>query len=158
MRTLIRTNDLRLCVVALLLGCILPSRQVVVQAEDSDAKESDSIWQKPAFTVSAEEVHRHASESPIVDERALVELLCDEGNYVFDQDGRKTSTVRQVYQIRRREIETMLKIGGSRWRIASVLGTEILGVLLAGSTLAALLSLLTFCFASWATQLLVRLT
>jgi len=46
-------------------------------------------------------------------------------------------------QLRRREIATMVKIGGSRACITTVLASEILGVVLAGVALAALLTWIT---------------
>ena len=46
-------------------------------------------------------------------------------------------------QLRRREIETMVKIGGARLRVGAVLAAEILGVLAFGALLAFLLSALT---------------
>jgi len=61
-------------------------------------------------------------------------------------------------QLRRRELETMAKIGGTRLRIASLIATEILGVLVAGAVLAGGLSLATSWFASSATRLIVQLT
>ena len=51
-------------------------------------------------------------------------------------------------RIRRREIETMVKIGGARVRIAAVLVTEVLVVLAASVGLAGLLTLLTGRFGS----------
>ena len=60
-------------------------------------------------------------------------------------------------QLRRRELETMIKIGGSKARIVSLIAVEILGVLVAGAVLAGLLSLLTFWLAGSATRLLVQL-
>ena len=61
-------------------------------------------------------------------------------------------------QLRRRELETMIKIGGSRWRIAATLGTEVLGVLCLGSALAILLAWATAWFAASATRLLIHLS
>lgn len=46
-------------------------------------------------------------------------------------------------RLRRREIETMNKIGGSRGKVAALLLSEIVAVLLAGGALAAVLTLLT---------------
>ncbi len=60
-------------------------------------------------------------------------------------------------QLRRRELETMIKIGGSKARIVSLVAAEILGVLVAGAVLAGFLSLLTFWLAGSATRLLVQL-
>jgi ABC-type antimicrobial peptide transport system permease subunit len=39
-------------------------------------------------------------------------------------------------RLRAREIDTMLKIGASKWRIRAILSTEIAGVLIAGLCLA----------------------
>ena len=61
-------------------------------------------------------------------------------------------------QLRRREMETMIKIGGSRTRITSLVGAEILGVLVAGAVSAGLLSLVTSWLANSATRLLVHMT
>lgn len=58
-------------------------------------------------------------------------------------------------QIRRREIETMEKIGGSRWRIRSVLLTEIVGVVIAGAALATLATVATVWLAGPAERLLI---
>jgi putative ABC transport system permease protein len=55
-------------------------------------------------------------------------------------------------QLRRREIETMRKIGGGRGRIAAVLMLEIASVLLAGALLAAILAGLT----GWASAAFTR--
>ena len=60
-------------------------------------------------------------------------------------------------QLRRRERETMMKIGGSRTRIASILIAEIVGVLLAGGLLALLLSVLTLWLAPLAARIIVML-
>ncbi len=62
------------------------------------------------------------------------------------------------WQLRCREMETMIKIGGSRTRIASLLAAEILGVLMAGALLAAVLTLLTSWLAASATRLLVQMS
>ena len=61
-------------------------------------------------------------------------------------------------QLRRREMETIVKIGGSRMRILSLVVAEILSVIVAGLVLASLLSLGTTLLASSATRLLVQLT
>ncbi len=61
-------------------------------------------------------------------------------------------------QLRRREMETMQKIGGSKYRIAAVIILEIAGVLLAGALLAAILAILTGWAASAATRTLILLT
>lgn len=58
-------------------------------------------------------------------------------------------------QLRRREIETMMKIGASRWRVVSCIATEIFAVLATGMLLASGLSLATSWFASEAAQLLI---
>jgi putative ABC transport system permease protein len=55
-------------------------------------------------------------------------------------------------QLRRREIETMRKIGGDRGRIVAVLMLEIASVLLAGVLLAGVLAVLT----SWASAAFTR--
>ena len=55
-------------------------------------------------------------------------------------------------QLRRQEIETMRKIGGSRARIAAILVFEITSVLLAGVLLAAMLAILT----GWAAAAFTR--
>jgi putative ABC transport system permease protein len=61
-------------------------------------------------------------------------------------------------QLRRREMETMQKIGGSRFRIAAVVAVEILGVAVAGILLAGVLSALTGWFATAATRMLILLS
>jgi putative ABC transport system permease protein len=61
-------------------------------------------------------------------------------------------------QLRRREMETIIKIGGSRMRIASLVAAEVLGVLVAGAMLAALLSLATVWLATFAARLIVNIT
>jgi putative ABC transport system permease protein len=61
-------------------------------------------------------------------------------------------------QLRRREMETIMKIGGSRSRIVSLVATEIVCVITAGALLAAVLSLATVWLATSATQFLVRMT
>ena len=60
-------------------------------------------------------------------------------------------------QLRRRERETMMKIGGSRGRIAAILTAEIVGVLLAGGLLALLLSVFTLLLAPLATRIIVMM-
>ena len=55
-------------------------------------------------------------------------------------------------------METMIKIGGSQTRIAALLAAEILGVLVAGAVLAAVLTLLTSWLAASATRLLVQMS
>ncbi|MHC4339225.1 MAG: hypothetical protein ACYSX0_03285 [Planctomycetota bacterium] len=59
-------------------------------------------------------------------------------------------------RLRRREIETMVKIGGSRASIASVLVSEIVGVLLASVVLAALLTWMTSWFGTEAVRALIQ--
>jgi putative ABC transport system permease protein len=61
-------------------------------------------------------------------------------------------------QLRRREIETMRKIGGDRGRIAAVLMLEIVSVLLAGALLAGVLALLTGWASATFTRALIQLT
>ena len=61
-------------------------------------------------------------------------------------------------QLRRREMETIIKIGGSRTRIASLVAAEVLGVIVAGAVSAGLLSLATFWLAASATRFLVQMT
>jgi putative ABC transport system permease protein len=58
-------------------------------------------------------------------------------------------------RLRKREIETMAKIGGSRLRVAGVLVTEIAVVVLASVVLASILVALTTRFASTAVRLLL---
>ena len=61
-------------------------------------------------------------------------------------------------QLRRREMETIIKIGGSRVRIASLVAAEVLGVIVAGAVSAGLLSLATMWLAASATRWLVQMT
>lgn len=61
-------------------------------------------------------------------------------------------------QLRRREMETIIKIGGSRGRIASLVAAEILGVIVAGAMFAAALSIATSWLATSATRILVQMT
>ena len=61
-------------------------------------------------------------------------------------------------QLRRRELETMIKIGGSPLRIASIVGAEVVGVLGLGAILASLLAIATSWFAADATRLLIQIT
>lgn len=61
-------------------------------------------------------------------------------------------------QLRRREMETMQKIGGSRYRISSVVAMEIIGVIGAGVLLAGALSVLTGWFATAVTRMLIMLS
>jgi putative ABC transport system permease protein len=58
-------------------------------------------------------------------------------------------------RLRKREIETMAKIGGSRVRVASVLVTEVAVVVLMSVLLAGVLTMLTARFASTAVRLLL---
>ena len=58
-------------------------------------------------------------------------------------------------RLRKREIETMAKIGGSKLRVAGVLVTEIAVVLLASVVIAGILTALTSRFASTAVRLLL---
>jgi putative ABC transport system permease protein len=60
-------------------------------------------------------------------------------------------------QLRRREMETIVKLGGSRLRIGSLIITEILSVVAAGILFAAGLSLATVWLATSATRLLVQM-
>jgi putative ABC transport system permease protein len=61
-------------------------------------------------------------------------------------------------QLRRREMETMEKIGGSKARIHSLAAVEILGVLVGGSLLAGLVSAMTGWFAGTVTRMLIALS
>ncbi len=61
-------------------------------------------------------------------------------------------------QLRRRELETMAKIGGAPLRIATILGAEIVGVLGLGALLAVLLALATSSFGATAARLLIQLS
>ncbi len=60
-------------------------------------------------------------------------------------------------QLRRRELQTIIKLGGSRWRIVALVGTEILGVLVVGGALALTLSLVTRELAATMTRWLIQL-
>ncbi len=60
-------------------------------------------------------------------------------------------------RLRRREIETLFKIGGSRSSVASVMASEIVAVLLAGVLLAAGLTFLTGQFGSAAIRAIIRM-
>ena len=60
------------------------------------------------------------------------------------------------FQLRRREMDTMIKIGGTRLRLVSLVGVEILGVLIVGVFIAGTLTLLTSWLASAATRWLVQ--
>ena len=61
-------------------------------------------------------------------------------------------------QLRRRELETLRKIGGSGLRIRGVVAVEILGVLGSSVLIAGALSALTGCFATAVTSLPVALS
>ena len=61
-------------------------------------------------------------------------------------------------QLRRREMETMQKIGGSKARIHGLVAVEILGVLGSGVLMAGVLSALTGWFATNATRMLIALS
>lgn len=61
-------------------------------------------------------------------------------------------------QLRRRELETIAKIGGSRLRIVSIVGAEVLGVLGFGTLLAVMMAIATSWFAAAATRLLVQIS
>jgi ABC-type antimicrobial peptide transport system permease subunit len=58
-------------------------------------------------------------------------------------------------RLRKREIETMAKIGGSRVRVAGVLVTEVAVVVLMSVVFAGILTALTSRFASAAVRLLL---
>jgi putative ABC transport system permease protein len=60
-------------------------------------------------------------------------------------------------RLRRREIETLFKIGGSRLAVGAVMTSEIVGVLVAGIVLAGGLTALTRLFGSLAVRALVRM-
>jgi putative ABC transport system permease protein len=59
-------------------------------------------------------------------------------------------------RLRQREIETMVKIGGSRGVIVSILATEIMGVILVGVLLAGLLTWFSSQYASTLIRLLLH--
>ena len=59
-------------------------------------------------------------------------------------------------RLRRRERETMFKIGGSRLSVGSLMASEIIAVLVGGSLLAAGLTFLTSQFGSLAIRALLR--
>jgi putative ABC transport system permease protein len=61
-------------------------------------------------------------------------------------------------QLRRREMETMEKIGGAKPRIRGLVAVEILGVLGSGVLVAGVLSALTGWFATAVTRMLVTLS
>ncbi len=59
-------------------------------------------------------------------------------------------------RLRRREILTMVKIGGTRLRVVAVIGSEIVGVLAVGIVLAAVLTVLTSYYgADWIRNLII---
>jgi len=60
-------------------------------------------------------------------------------------------------RLRRREIETLFKIGGSRMSVASVMASEIVAVLLAGAVLAGGLTFLTSQFGSAVIRAFIRM-
>ena len=60
-------------------------------------------------------------------------------------------------QLRRREMETIVKIGGARHRIASLIVAEVLSVVLVGTVLAGTLALATIWLAASATRMLVQM-
>ena len=59
-------------------------------------------------------------------------------------------------RLRRREIETLHKIGGSRGHVATVLLSEIVAVILVSALLATLLTALTGLYGAEAVRLFVR--
>ena len=61
-------------------------------------------------------------------------------------------------QVRRREIETMLRLGCSRSRLAAILSAEVGGVLVSGVVLAGLLAAILWQLGDQAVRLLVRLS
>ena len=61
-------------------------------------------------------------------------------------------------QLRRRELATLEKLGGSKPRIRALIAVEILTVLGAGTLLAALLCALTSYFAATATRVLIAIS
>ncbi|MCA9124569.1 MAG: ABC transporter permease [Planctomycetaceae bacterium] len=60
-------------------------------------------------------------------------------------------------QLRRREMATIRMIGGTRWRIAALVATEIVSVLTVGTVFAAGLAYITSWLSPWATQVFIRL-
>jgi putative ABC transport system permease protein len=60
-------------------------------------------------------------------------------------------------RLRRREIETLFKIGGSRLSVSTVMVSEIVAVLVTGVVLAGGLTLLTRQFGSLAIRTLIRM-
>ena len=61
-------------------------------------------------------------------------------------------------QVRRREIETMVKLGCSRGRLAAILAAEVGGVLVMGLILAGVAAMVLWQFGDEAVRLLVRLS
>ena len=62
------------------------------------------------------------------------------------------------YQLRRREMETIANIGGSRARVVALVTAEVVGVIVTGVACAALLSAATAWLATSATRLLIQMT
>ena len=62
------------------------------------------------------------------------------------------------WQLRRREMQTILRIGGSRTRVASLVAAEVFSVIAGGFICAGLLAMATSFFADSATRILIRLT
>ena len=60
-------------------------------------------------------------------------------------------------RLRRREIETLFKIGGGRLRIGAVMASEIVAVLFTGSLLAVGLTVLTSQFGSAVIRAVIRM-
>jgi len=59
-------------------------------------------------------------------------------------------------RLRRREILTMVKIGGARWHVSAVVASEIVGVLVTGVVLATILTVLTSYYgAEWIRSLII---
>lgn len=63
-----------------------------------------------------------------------------------------------AWQIRRLEIQTLVKIGASAWRIRAMLLTEVVGVLVAGAAFAAVALVITVSLAGPAERLLISLS
>ncbi|MEM7315240.1 MAG: FtsX-like permease family protein, partial [Planctomycetota bacterium] len=61
-------------------------------------------------------------------------------------------------QLRRRELETLQKIGASKTRVIATLSAEVLGVLVIGTTMAGSLAVATSWFAGWATRYFIHLS
>jgi len=60
-------------------------------------------------------------------------------------------------RLRRREMNTLFKIGGSRGTIGAVMASELIGVMVAGIVLAGALTFLTSRFGSYAARTLIRM-